>query len=67
MFASVLATLLAMLLVANAQGIPGGIEHGASVGIQSAGPIGASWWRRWRREPISDFDQPRVYLTSTNA
>jgi hypothetical protein len=41
MFASVLAGLLAIPLVANAQGIPDGIQHGASVGSQSAGPVGA--------------------------
>lgn len=41
MFASVLASLLAIPLVANAQGIPDGIQHGASVGNQAAGPVGA--------------------------
>jgi hypothetical protein len=41
MFASVLATLLAIPVVANAQGIPDGIQHGASVGSQTAGPVGA--------------------------
>ncbi|HEY7217803.1 MAG TPA: hypothetical protein VH985_05365 [Candidatus Binatia bacterium] len=41
MFAGVLATLLAIPLVAKAQGIPDGIQHGASVGNQTAGPVGA--------------------------
>lgn len=41
MFASVLAGLLAIPLAANAQGIPDGIQHGASVGSETAGPVGA--------------------------
>jgi hypothetical protein len=41
-FACVLATtLLAIPLLANAQGIPDGIHHGALVGSQTAGPVGA--------------------------
>lgn len=40
-FASLLATLLAIPHEANAQGIPDGIQHGASVGSQTAGPVGA--------------------------
>ena len=40
-FASVLAAVLTIPIVAKAQGIPDGIQHSASVGSQTAGPVGA--------------------------
>ena len=40
-FAAGVALALACPLSAQAQGIPDGIAHGADVGNQTAGPIGA--------------------------
>lgn len=41
LFAGAVVVVLACPLAAQAQGIPGGIAHGASVGNQAAGPVGA--------------------------
>ena len=41
LFAVTVVASLASPLAAQAQGVPGGIAHGAYVGNQQAGPIGA--------------------------
>ena len=41
LFAVAVLAALAYPLAAQAQGIPGGIEHGAAVGNHAAGPVGA--------------------------
>jgi hypothetical protein len=40
LFASVVVAVLAVPLAAQAQGVPGGIAHGASEGWRIAGPVG---------------------------
>lgn len=41
LFASVIVASIAVPLAAQAQGIPGGVAHGASEGWRIAGPVGA--------------------------
>ena len=41
LFAGVIVATIAMPLAAQAQGIPGGIAHGANEGWRIAGPVGA--------------------------
>lgn len=41
MFTGMIAVWLLAPLSAQAQGIPDGIQHGAFVGDQTAGPVGA--------------------------
>jgi hypothetical protein len=41
LFAGVIAATITMPLAAQAQGIPGGIAHGANEGWRIAGPVGA--------------------------
>jgi hypothetical protein len=41
LFATAVAATLAWPLAAQAQGIPDGVHHGGTVGMQAAGPIGA--------------------------
>jgi hypothetical protein len=41
LFAGVIVATIAMPLAAQAQGVPGGIAHGANEGWRIAGPVGA--------------------------